>query len=90
MSNKEVIENKVKLLGLDLGCYNNIIEKIGKKELSKILNELDQEYTDVVVNMRGKIFVVEIATVDREKDFDIKNKAEYIDLYGDEKFDEVL
>lgn len=83
-TNKDIIEDKVKKLGYKIGCYDDNIDKISKKELKKILDALEEEYTDIRIKVRKKEFVVEIATVDNEKDFNMKTLEEYIYLYGDE------
>jgi len=89
MKNKELIEMKLKTLerGLILGCYNQKIEELSKTELVKVLDNLSEEWTDVDVTIGKKEYIVEIATVDNERDFDILTKAEYISRYGDERWD---
>lgn len=82
--NKDIIENKVKKLGYEIGCYNEDIDKISSKELKNVLDALEQEHTDIRIKVRKKEFVVEIATVDNEKDLNMKTLEEYISLYGDE------
>ena len=49
---------------------------------------VDEEHTDVKVSINRKPYVVEIATVDNEKDFSVLSKAEYINRYGSEFFED--
>lgn len=88
LTNKEIIEKKVKELDYKLGCYNNMIDKLSKKELKKVIEDLDQERTDVKVKINRKPYVVEITTMDNDKDLSILSVEEYVDRYGDEILEE--
>lgn len=81
-SNKQLLETKIKELGFELGCYHKSIETLTKKELNKVLAQLDQESTDVDVMIKKKLYVVEITTMDNEKDIQMLSREEYIDRYG--------
>lgn len=70
-----------------IGCYDNDIEMLSKKELKKVLDNIFEEATDIIVKVRNKVYVVELTTVDEEKDFNLLTKAEYISRYGSEKFE---
>lgn len=88
MTNKEILQKKINNLegNFALGCYNNDIEKLSKIELMKVINNIDQEYTDVDVKIKRKDYVIEITTVDQEKDLNILTRGEYIKRYGNEKY----
>lgn len=83
MRNKKIILKKVKELGFELGCWDNDMEKLSLKELKKVTDNATEDYTDVHVQVRGKHYIVEICTVDGEKDFQILSRAEYEDRYGE-------
>ena len=86
ISNKETIQ--ASLQGkYTIGCYDNDIEMLSKKELKKVLDNIFEDATDIIVQVRSKVYVVELSTVDDEKDFNLLTKAEYISRYGSEKFE---
>lgn len=88
MSNRDMIETRLKEVDSNyvIGCYDSLIDKLSKGELNNILKNIDEEYTDIDVMLRGKLHVVEISTVDNEKDFNVLTKEEYISRYGDERW----
>jgi hypothetical protein len=87
MSNKELIQNKIKSFNYVLGCYNPHIDKLSKKELNKVLESIECEHTDIHITLNRKKYVVEVKTVDNEKDLDILSYDEYIDRYGEPEED---
>ena len=88
VDNRIMIENKVKELGYEMGCYHSSIDRLSKKELAKVMCEISGDSTDVDVKIRGKLHVVEISVVDDEIDFTILTQNEYIDRYGDERWED--
>lgn len=90
MSNKEILEKAIKKINKDykIGTYYDDMERLSKKELQKVIDNVSEEYTDVDVQIRRKNYVVEIATVDNDKDFMIMTREEYIARYGDERYEE--
>ena len=42
-ANKDIIEDKVKKLGYKIGCYDDNIDKISKKELKNVLDALEDQ-----------------------------------------------
>lgn len=82
MTNKELLECELKRLGLELGCYNDKINRINKSEVKKILNNIEEEHTDIKIKFMKKDYVIEIKTVDKEKDLDMLSLEEYNSLYG--------
>lgn len=92
MTNKELIQKEIKKLkdNYTLGCWDNNIEKISKKELKKVLNSIYPSSTDVYVNIRGNLYIVEIAICDEDVDFTLYEAIEYFNKYGnlEEAFDD--
>ena len=66
---KEEIVKKINELGFKVGTYDkDISEIITKKALKTILENLQEEYTDVYITIRKKLYIVSISTVNNEKD----------------------
>lgn len=84
-SNKDLVIKKIEELGFTLGCYTSTIDKVSKKELNKVIKALCEDYTDVSIQIRGKKYVLEICTVDGEKDLILLSQEEYINRYGCEE-----
>lgn len=82
MTVKETLVNKIESLGYELGCYSDGIDKLPKKELFKVLNALEEDYIDVPVMIRRRSYMIEVCTVDNEKDLVLLSKDEYEDRYG--------
>lgn len=87
LNNKEIIEKKVAELGYKIGCWDNNIEKLSRLNLNKVLRYLEEEYTDVLVDVDREKYIVEIATVDNEKDLNMLSDKSYESQYG-RKFEE--
>lgn len=85
MTNKEILSREVGKIGYTLGCYDTDLETISKHALKKVIDNIDQEYTDVEISVNRKKYIVEIATVDNEKDFSLISKRDYINKYGNNK-----
>lgn len=81
---KNSIEQKLEELGFEMGCYCNRIDSVitTKKALSKVLDNLDQEHTDVFITVKKNLYVIEISTVDNEKDIDLFTGVAYFRKYG--------
>jgi hypothetical protein len=70
---------------LEIGCYDKIIDTFSKRSVNRIIeNAIDLEHTDIAVTSKNKKYIVEISTVDNEKDFKVKTPNEYKNLYGRE------
>lgn len=92
MNNKEKIEKAIKkLVGNEytIGCYDPMMEQLKGKNLLKVIENVDCDYTDVKVCADRKRYVVEIATVDCEIDFNVLSKSEYVYAYGQEQYDNI-
>lgn len=80
---KEEIVKKINELGFKVGTYDkDISEIITKKALKTILENLQEEYTDVYITIRKKLYIVSISTVDNEKDILIYKDIEYFRQFG--------
>lgn len=87
-TNKEIIIEELNKYSLKLGCFDELINKLNKGNLSKIIKELEHcDSTDVDVFINRVLHVVEIFVVDEEIDFNLLTKEEYISRYGDERWD---
>ena len=90
MTNKDKIQLKIKELGYEVGCCDERLNTLTTVATKKVLEALDEEYTDVFITMK-KVFhvVVEIATVDNEKDVNFYFMSDYFKQYGnlEEAFD---
>ena len=87
MTNKKQIETKAEEIGLKLGCWDNQMELLSKKELSKVLENIEYQ-NDTDVSIKRKAYVVEIDIIDNEVDFSVLTKQEYINRYGNERYEE--
>jgi hypothetical protein len=85
-TNKEKIQAVVKEHDLKIGCWDKKIELLTQKELKKVLENAPYE-ADTDVFIKKKLHVVEIDIVDGEVDFSVLTQAEYINRYGDERWD---
>jgi hypothetical protein len=82
MTNKELISKRIKENGYTIGCYNDKIEKVSKTDILKVLDSVDNLWGDVPVSIKGVDYIVEIATVDNEIDFNILTALDYENQYG--------
>lgn len=89
MTKIEMIKNEIKKKGFEVGCLNRDLNSFTNVALNKVKQNIDEEYTDVFITIRGKLYVVEISTVDNEKDINVYNGSEYFSKYGnlDESYD---
>jgi len=84
MTNKEKIENKIKSLGYEVGCCDEMLNTLTASATKKVLDALDEECTDVFITMKKITHVViEISTVDNEKDVTFNFMTDYFKKYGD-------
>lgn len=82
------IEEKIKELGFVVGCYNDKIDDVLTPGATrKVCELLEEEYTDELMRIRGKLYKVCIATVDNEKDINIYHALDYYRQYGEEHLD---
>lgn len=88
MKNMNTVETKLNELGYTLGIYHPLMEKLSKKALKDVLDMVQEEHTDVDVKINRKLYVVEISTVNNEKDFNVLSQVEYIECYGGERWED--
>ena len=86
MKHKEYIQKEISNKGFNIGCFDEQLESISKYTLKKILNEYYHESTDIDITINRKKYVLEISVVDNEVDFSVISKEEYINVYGDERW----
>lgn len=80
---KEEIFKKINDLGFKVGTYDEDISSlVTKKALKTILENLQEEYTDLFITIRKKLYIVSISTVDNEKDILIYKDIEYFRQFG--------
>lgn len=82
LNNKELVEKRVAELGYKIGCWDKDVENLSRYSLNKVLRYLDEEYTDVLVDFNKEKYIIEIATVDDEKDLCMISKKDYEKKYG--------
>lgn len=85
--NKEKAIKRAEELELTLGSYDKELEKVSSSEFQRVLDNMKyQEDTDVMI--KGKLHVVEIDIVDNEIDLNMLTQEEYIERYGDSRWDD--
>ena len=89
MNRVDMIRTEISKKGFKVGCINRNLDKLTKVAYDKVVQAREEEHADVFVTIRNKLYVVEIATVDDEKDVNIMSGAEYFATYGnlDDCFD---
>lgn len=80
-TNKEIIVNKIKSEGYTLGIYDNVLDKLNKQNLKKVLDNI-KYVSDTKVFINRKPYIVEISEVDSEIDFNVITLDEYESRYG--------
>ena len=80
-TNKEIIVSKIKSEGYTLGIYDDILDKLNKQNLKKVLDNI-KYVSDTKVFINRKPYIVEISEVDSEIDFSIITLVEYESRYG--------
>lgn len=80
---REQIEKRINELGFELGCYSKDLDNVlTKKALGQVLNRLDEDYTDIFIRIRRKLYIISINTVDEEKDVILYSAKEYFGRFG--------
>lgn len=86
LPNEKRIAEAIAKDGFVIGCYDKKIEELKYMALMKVIdNALMMDYTDVEIKIKGKAHIVEISTVDNEKDFTVYTPEEYTEKYGNNK-----
>ena len=86
--NKKAVIKAVEKTGAVLGCWDNCMDLLSRIQIKKVIDSIGYGSTDVDVVIKRKPYIVEISELDNEIDFNVLSKAEYIDRYGDERWDE--
>lgn len=92
-NNKALVAAELAKENLNIGYYDESIDKVSVKELEeRVLPNVCEGHTDLVVKIRGQQYVVEVTTVDNEVDLMLYSKVEYMEKYGweQEKEDKFL
>lgn len=75
---RNYIQDKV-----DYVCnFGGRYDVLTKKVADSIVENIDEEYHDFPIKIRNYMVVVEIATVEGEKDITVKSMRSYCDQYG--------
>lgn len=83
LTNREYITHKLSKDNYIIGCYDDRMDTLAKVTINRILESASYyDYTDVLVTSKGKKYIVEITTVDNERDFIIITPKEYENKYG--------
>lgn len=82
-TNKKIILEKVKDLGLEVGCWDNDMEKLPKEELKIVLDKIGFGSSDIQIVINGVDYLVEYNEVDNECDFCLKTRVEYESMFGE-------
>lgn len=84
MNNLELIKKESEKLGYIIGCWSKEINKLSKSNIQVLIEKIKYgSDTDVKLRHKNKDVVVEIAFVDNEIDFSLKDYIEYLE-FGDE------
>ena len=87
LDNQLIILQELHRLDLNLGCYDKKINVLNDRWIKEVIKNIKFQ-SDTIVCISRKKYVVEIDIVDNEVDFNLLSKAEYIDRYGSEFFEE--
>ena len=84
--NEKKIAEALAEYGLVIGCYDKAMEELKYMALNKVLDTgIMNDHADIEVSIKKKKHIVEVSTVDNEKDFTVYTKEEYTEKYGNNK-----
>lgn len=81
MTNKQQFKEALKEIGYELGCYDNNLEKLTKKAMKEVLEEIEFGY-HIYFTMRRIDYVIEVYQVGNETDLYLKTVKEYEAQYN--------
>lgn len=82
-TNIDILKNEIIKLNYEVGSIDKDINNLTKKAVKEVIKNLDEEYTDVFVTIRKKLYVIEIATMYmKEKDINVYTGYKYFTKYG--------
>lgn len=83
-TNKEQVEETISKEGLVLCSCTKDIEKLPKKELSRVLDTIGYgSSTNIYMNFDNTDYIVEVSEVDSEVDIWLVTRKDYEDIYGE-------
>lgn len=80
--NVSMLIDSIKGLNYEVGIIDSELNSLTKKAIKEIIDNIDEEYTDLFITIRKKLYVIEIATVDNEKDIFYYKAYDYFRKYG--------
>lgn len=88
MNNRERLIKTISQFGYSLSIYDHAIDKLSSRMINKITNSFMGDSTDIDVTLNRKPCVVEMSVVDNEVDITMLTKEQYINRYGNERWEE--
>ena len=88
MNNRERLIKTISQFGYSLSIYDHAIDKLNTKMINKIIKSFMGDSTDIDVTLNRKPCVVEMSVVDDEVDITMLTKEQYINRYGNERWEE--
>lgn len=88
MNNRERLIKAISQFGYSLSIYDHTIDKLSSRTINKIIKSFMGDSTDIDVTLNRKPCVVEMSVVDDEVDITMLTKEQYINRYGDERWEE--
>lgn len=83
MNNKKLITEELTKAGYILGCYSNSMELLKEAQVKRVVKKaLEIETGDITVFINKVKHILEVSTVDNEKDFNLITYTEYKNIYG--------
>ena len=84
MNNLELMKKESEKRGYIIGCWSKEINKLSKSNIQVLIEKIKYgSDTDIKLRHKNKDVVVEIAFVDNEIDFTLKDYIEYLE-FGEE------
>lgn len=88
MNNRERLIKTISQFGYSLSICDHAIDKLSSRMINKIIKSFMGDSTDIDVTLNRKPCVVEMSVVDDEVDITMLTKEQYIDRYGNERWEE--
>ena len=88
MNNRERLIKTISQFGYSLSIYDHTIDKLSSRMINKITNSFMGDSTDIDVTLNRKPCVVEMSVVDNEVDITMLTKEQYINRYGNERWED--
>lgn len=88
MNNRERLIKAISQFGYSLSICDHTIDKLSSRMINKITNSFMGDSTDIDVTLNRNPCVVEMSVVDNEVDITMLTKEQYINRYGNERWEE--